>query len=260
MVCHLLLILTSLAMPAPASGGSSCTLVDFESVGDLAAIGTIPGPVDVTFGPSWLGLVDSDAGGSGHFANEPSPDTVAFFATPIPDPIEFSVPVRSVEIRYCGSGLSIPFVLTAWDRLGGTGNAVAQATGDTVGTASGGAACSGDPDGNHCLWSVLTLDAGSNAIQSLTVSGAQSVDLAFDDSLVCWDPALTAYCFGEGCPCGNDDPSAGCASSAGEGSCSARSASAAPARSRPARPGTSRPGTATAWAARAGRTSTCPTR
>jgi hypothetical protein len=209
--------LAALALPALGVQGADCTLVDFEGIGDVLPVGTIPGSVEISFGPSWFALIDSDAGGSGHFANEPSPDAVAFFGTPLPDPIDFSIPVRSVELWYSASRLSVPFIVTAWDGLGGSGQVVVELTGTTVGTASDGAACSGDPDGDHCLWDVVTLMASSNAIRSLTISGAQSVDLAIDDLLVCWDPEVTSFCFGLGCPCGNDDDSAGCANSTQSG-------------------------------------------
>ena len=52
-----------------------CAVIDFEGVGDLLPVAIIG---DTTWGGAATGLVDSDAGGSGNFANEPSPDTIAF--------------------------------------------------------------------------------------------------------------------------------------------------------------------------------------
>ena len=47
----------------PVSPG--CNLITFEGLGDGSPIGVIPGPVNVTFGSSWLALIDADAGGNG---------------------------------------------------------------------------------------------------------------------------------------------------------------------------------------------------
>ncbi len=57
-----------------ASGG---TIVTFEGIPDLDPVGDQGAAV---FGPAWWARVDSDAGGFGGFANEPSPDTVAALA------------------------------------------------------------------------------------------------------------------------------------------------------------------------------------
>ena len=60
-------------------------LQDFEQIlgfynGGFGSLGSGPGPdYDIVFGDSALALIDADDGGSGNFANEPSPDTIAFF-------------------------------------------------------------------------------------------------------------------------------------------------------------------------------------
>lgn len=58
--------------------GDVCYLIDFEGLTDRELVGTIPGPpFTTTFGISWRGAIDQDDGGSGSFANEPSPSTSA---------------------------------------------------------------------------------------------------------------------------------------------------------------------------------------
>ncbi|MFT5150962.1 MAG: hypothetical protein ACI841_000947, partial [Planctomycetota bacterium] len=94
--------------------GVNCSLIDFEGMGDQTVIGLVSGDIDVTFGPSWLSLLDSDVGGSGNFANEPSDDTVAYFQSGA-DPIDFSQPVQFVQMSYVAAAISIPITLTAWD-------------------------------------------------------------------------------------------------------------------------------------------------
>ena len=72
-------------------GDTILTTIDFEGLGDQQVIGTIiPG---VTFSSNCLSLVDFDAGGSGNFANEPSPDTIAFFLTGNGCTITFTDPI-----------------------------------------------------------------------------------------------------------------------------------------------------------------------
>ncbi len=68
-------------------------VLDFEGVGNLESVGSFynggtggsgsgPGPnFGVTFSSNALGLIDSDAGGSGNFGGEPSESTIVFFLT-----------------------------------------------------------------------------------------------------------------------------------------------------------------------------------
>ena len=76
--------LSSGGTPTPGPGATAsiaetatavCVVLDFEGVGDNVPVGTIG---DVSFSANGLGLVDSDAGGTGNFANEPSPDTIMY--------------------------------------------------------------------------------------------------------------------------------------------------------------------------------------
>jgi len=194
-------------------GAGSCNLIDFEGVGDTQVIGAIPGAVTVTFGPSWLGLIDADAGGTGNFANEPSPSTIAIFLN-LADPITFSSPVQFVQVFYTATAASVPITLTAWDSVG---NVVATTTGSTIGTSVDGAPCGGDPAGDFCLWDIMTLTAPSNSIRGITFSGAVADQFGFDNMTFCTGAPITPYCFGTNCPCGNDDPNAGCRNSTGQG-------------------------------------------
>ncbi len=67
--------------PTPGAGATfhqfgACIVLDFEGGGDQTPAGVI-GPV--TFSANGLTIIDADAlGGSGNFANEPSPDTILF--------------------------------------------------------------------------------------------------------------------------------------------------------------------------------------
>ena len=175
--------------------GAECTFIDFEGVGDLQPVGTVSGTPAVTFGDSWLGIIDSDAGGSGNFANEPSPDTTAFFLDPA-EPITFDTGVQYLEVFYSASAISLPVTLSAWDGPDGTGNLIDTAMGDTVGSSGDGADCVGDPNGTFCLWDSMTLTAPADTILSVTLEGAVANQFGFDDMLYCTAvpvPTLPSY-------------------------------------------------------------------
>jgi hypothetical protein len=79
----------SLAAIAALGGGvahAAVVTLDFEGIGDQVSVGDYydgdGGPdFGVTFSPNALSIVDRDAGGTGNFANEPTPDTILFFLT-----------------------------------------------------------------------------------------------------------------------------------------------------------------------------------
>ena len=91
--------------PAPESriqetveDGAICTTIDFEGIGNLAAVPEFDGITS----PGWLGIIDEDAGGSGNFANEPSPQTIAFWLGGAPGSrdVLFADPVSRVGFFY----------------------------------------------------------------------------------------------------------------------------------------------------------------
>jgi hypothetical protein len=177
---------------------AECSLIDFEGLLDNQPIGAVAGTPTTTFGVSWLSLIDSDAGGTGQFANEPSPDTVAYYLNTL-DPVDFDIPVQYVEVYYVGSAISLPVTLTAWDGPGGTGNVVDTALGSTVGTSFDGAPCTGDPDGGFCLWTPLVIQSATPNIMSITFEGAVANQFGFDNMTFCTEiPALGACCQGDG--------------------------------------------------------------
>lgn len=59
------------------SGGSD--EIDFEGIGNEVAIQDTFDSIGLEFDPFAFGIVDKDNGGSGRFANEPSPDTAMYF-------------------------------------------------------------------------------------------------------------------------------------------------------------------------------------
>jgi len=175
----------------PGDRQVACNLIDFEGYADQESILTVLGPPDVTFGPSWIALIDQDAGGSGNFANEPSPDTSTVYMAP--EPINFSEGVQYVEFYYSAAESSIPVTLNAWDGPDATGTIVATAQGTTVGV-NPPADCTGDPTGAYCLWAQLSVSSATNDILSVSIEGAVANYFGFDNMVFCTAQPETGAC------------------------------------------------------------------
>lgn len=160
----------------------NCNLITFEGLGDGMPIGLVPGPVNVTFGSSWLSLIDGDEGGGGNFANEPSPSTAAYFLDTDDISITLDPPVQFLEFWYVASAISLPVTVTAYDA---NGDVVDTAIGNTVGSNVDGADCTGDPNGSFCLWDVVTLNADSDNIVSIEILGSTANQFGFDNLQFC---------------------------------------------------------------------------
>ncbi len=129
----------SLAITQPAS---AAVTLDFEGIANNTPVGAFYAP-DYTFSPATLALVDQDAGGSGNFANEPSPNTIMFF-------LDANNAILDVTNGF-DTGFSFFYTsataasVNVYSGLGATGsllatiNLLAQATGN---------GCSGDPSGS----------------------------------------------------------------------------------------------------------------
>ena len=173
-----------------SDGGVSCVLIDFEGRGNGVPVGTISGPPDATFGPSWMAVID--AGGSGNFADEAMPNTaVSFPPDGVPDPIDFDEGVRFVEVFYSATAASLPLTLTAWSGSGGTGAIVGTAEGNTIGTDVDGVLC---PQGSFCLWDSLQVASTNDEISSITLTGAVENVLSFDNMTFCTGLPPTEAC------------------------------------------------------------------
>jgi len=139
---------------APAS--ASIIVLDFEGAGDNAKLlGFYNGGTDskgfsgvnygIQFGSDALSLRDKDVGGSGNFANEPSPDTVMFFTA------------GSAILNYAlgfDTGFSFFYssqyaaTVSVYDGLDATGSLLASINVSPQYTDN----CNGDPTGTYCNW------------------------------------------------------------------------------------------------------------
>lgn len=133
-----------------------CDTVTFENMFDGEYVQDVVGKNTlISFGyPSWFTFLDFDAGGTGNFANEPSPSmTVALYEL-CDMRIYFDPPARYVKFSYSSSQ---PPILVA--SIDSNGNTIELKPGNTLGFAPFGAPCVGDPNGDFCLWDTLSFYA-----------------------------------------------------------------------------------------------------
>jgi hypothetical protein len=98
--------------PDPESS-SSCTLITFEGLGDLAAIPTFEG---ISF-PGWLSIISDTVGGDGNFANAPGGDTIAFWLYGNPTSQNILIPNGASSVSFYYSSY-YPITLSAYDSNG----------------------------------------------------------------------------------------------------------------------------------------------
>lgn len=144
-----------LATPVVASANGIIVL-DFEGIGNEAPVGDYyngAGPANknfgVSFSPATLALIDADAGGTGNFANEPSPSTVMFF-------LDANEAILNVAAGFT-TGFSFFYSssttasVNVFDGLNATGNLLASLSLRAQGFDN----CTGDPSGAFCNWTPI---------------------------------------------------------------------------------------------------------
>ena len=183
-------------------------VLDFEGVGNQAAInGFYNGGTDsngnsgtdygVAFSPATLGLIDSDAGGTGNFANEPSPNTILFW-------LDSSSAIMNVAAGF-DTGFSFYYTsstaatINVYDGLNATGNVIGSIDLSAQYTNN----CTGDPNGTFCHWDPIgvsfagtaySIDFGGTANQTgyddITFGSATAGDTGNNASVP--EPPVTA--------------------------------------------------------------------
>lgn len=158
-------------------------VLDFEGLDNLEAVdgfyngGTSgngnSGPnVGVGFSANTLAIVDEDAGGSGNFGGEPSPDTVLFF-------LEGEASIMNVAagfdtgFSFFYSAVNNPGSVSVYDEIDGTGNILASLV-IPVTTSDG-----GDPTGNFSPFFDIGVGFSGTAL-SVAFSGVAN-QIGFDN-------------------------------------------------------------------------------
>jgi hypothetical protein len=141
--------------------------------GGTGSLGSSGPNYGIYFGNSALALIDADNGGSGNFANEPSPDTIAFF-------LSGGNLVMNVAAGF-DTGFSFFYTsaasasVTVYDGLDATGNVlgvVNLATNYNIN-------CTGDPTGSFCHWDPIGV-AFSGTAMSVSFAGSAN-QVGFDN-------------------------------------------------------------------------------
>jgi len=173
-IMKLTILLSLVTVPAMAS-----VLLTFEGIPDVTPPGNFynggaGGNFGITFSSNVLALIDSDAGGSGSFANEPSPSTVLTW---------FSSNVVTVNVA--GGFTSFfdvfvnaagPYSISVFAGSGGTGLLLGSFNGATgTGPSGNGTGCPGDPTGALSCWGESSVTFSGTA-SSVVLSGTNLYD------------------------------------------------------------------------------------
>jgi hypothetical protein len=171
------LLAAALLAAAPGLAQAATVTLDFEGVGNGVAVDDFyNGGAGTNYGISFVngvGLVDSDAGGSGNFANEPTADTVVYFtdgAASIMNVVAGFVTGFSFFYGSNGYGGSVD----VFDGLNGTGTLLA-----TLALPALTSAGNGDPNGDYDTWENVGVTFTGTAY-SVSFGGTAN-QIAFDN-------------------------------------------------------------------------------
>jgi hypothetical protein len=169
--------------------------LDFEGIGNFNLVrgyyyGFEGGPnYGVVFGSSFVALVDSDAGGNGAFANEPSPSTALFFYDDADPTVSVSAGFAALSFQYTSYNDA---TLTVFDGVAGSGTVVATGLIPRTGfcdddTDPGDFPYCGDPTGFLGVWLNYSLPFAGRA-KSIRFSGVpEDIGVVIDDMVFVQD-------------------------------------------------------------------------
>lgn len=156
------LLVAALSLAFAGATQASVITLDFEGIGNQASINNFyNGGTDsaghtgtnygIQFGSNALGIIDFDApGGTGNFANEPTPSTIMFFLSGSAV-LNYAPGFTDGFSFYYSSAASA--AVRVFDGLNATGNLL----GTINLTANFNNNCTGDPTGAFCHWDIASL-------------------------------------------------------------------------------------------------------
>lgn len=174
-------VLALFAVAGVASAASAQIFLNFEGItnGPVTAIGNYYAGQGVFFtggGSNALAIRDSDAGGTGNFANEPSASNIMFFlegnATIMNVPTGFTTGFATYY-----STIETTGTILVYDGVDGTGNLLGSDSMFALG--SGG---NGDPNGAYDRWDIASVAIGNQVARSVVFVGAANF-IGFDDMI-----------------------------------------------------------------------------
>jgi hypothetical protein len=168
---------TAACLLSVGTAQAATIVLDFEGVGDQLQVGNFYNGgagtnYGISFGTDALGLVDSDAGGSGNIGGEPSPSTVLFFLGGTAATMNVAAGFDT-GFSFFYSAIGSPGSVTVYDDLNSTGNILATLTLPT--TPSNG----GDPTGGFSPF--LPIGVTFSGIAKSVDFGGTANQIVFDD-------------------------------------------------------------------------------
>ncbi len=148
-------------------------VLDFEGVGNLSPVGNFYASKGVAFSPATLAVVDSDAGGTGNIANEPSANTVMFFLDANNAIMNFANGFTTGFSFFYSSSRAVS--VNVYDGLNGTGSLLGTLNLDAQYSNN----CVGDPNGGFCNWTAVGVSF--NGLAKSVDFGGTANQTAFDD-------------------------------------------------------------------------------
>ena len=141
--------------------------------GGTGSLGSSGPNLGISFGSSALAVIDSDAGGSGNIANEPSGDSVAFFLDGGNLIMNYAAGFDTGFSFFYSSAAAGS--VTVYDAVDGGGNVL----GVVALSAQFNDNCSGDPNGQFCNWTAVGVGFAGIA-KSVSFAGSAN-QVAFDN-------------------------------------------------------------------------------
>lgn len=145
-------VLVAATLATSMSASADTIQLDFEGAGNFNPIGNFYNGgagtnYGIDFSSAALGLVDSDAGGGGNFANEPSANTTMFFNSSNNAILNYAAGFDTGFSFFYSSSTTAS--VNVYDGINGTGSLLATLILAAQFTDN----CSGDPTGTFCNFS-----------------------------------------------------------------------------------------------------------
>ena len=167
-----LAVAAALATPVVASANGIIVL-DFEGIGDQQPVGNFYSSLGIVFSPATLAIIDSDAGGTGNIANEPSPNAVMFFLNASEAILNYAAGFTTGFSFFYSSNTTAS--VSVWDDVNGGGNLLASLPLRRQFNEN----CTGDPNGAYCNWTAVGV-LFNGVAKSIDFAGGANF-VAFDD-------------------------------------------------------------------------------
>lgn len=171
---------------SPVAGQGEITVLDFEGLGNVDSVnefydggtsgqGFMGEDFNIQFTSGALAVIDSDVGGSGNFANEPSPSTIMVFLDE--EPILNALDGFDTGFSFYYSSVTSGGSVTVFDGLDGTGNIIGSTTFDGLGQLPEDEG--GDPDGENNIFDIVSVPIDGIGF-SILFSGVEN-QVGFDN-------------------------------------------------------------------------------